>query len=188
MLYFPTSVLNKGGKPETFVLDLHDLEDKKLTTQEWCESIDPDDYIENVPFDIPSEVFHSTREENRESILKNGLYVRSDSRGISNRHVQNAVFTSADPEEVSEASPLSYGPLLLKIDLRRMLSDGILSEEDLAQEPDVERQGKNEILEYLFDLEYGSLNSYIEDGMSPNTIIIYSSIPPEYITVESDNY
>jgi hypothetical protein len=181
LIYFSKGVLNNESGPETFVLDWHDLEDKKLTTQEWCESIDPDKYIENINFDIPSEVFHATREENREDILEEGLQVRSDSRGISNRHLPDAVFTSAEPEEIS-----NYGSLLLKIDLGRMLSDGIISKENLAQEPDVERYEKNRILEHIFKLEDGSLGFDMEGGMSPNTIIIYSSVPPEYITIESE--
>jgi len=66
------------------------------------------------------------------------------------------------------------------------LSDGIISKEDLAQEPDVERYEKNRILEHIFKLEDGSLGFDMEEGMSPNTIIIYSSVPPEYITIESE--
>jgi hypothetical protein len=167
---------------KSYVFDLESLDEKKLTTQEWCQNIadwgDVDDYIDYVHFDIPSQVFHATGEENKESILEKGIEIRSDSRGISNRYLSDSVFTSSEPGEID-----SYGSLVFKIDLGKMLADGVISKQDLSQEPDVVRYEKLRALEHLFDLEYDSLGADMEYGMSPHTVVISSSIPPEYLSV-----
>ena len=127
----------------------------------------------------PSTLWHATPDENVQSILKNGLGRRSDTRGLTNRSVGAAVFTTTEPEELATGS---YGDNHIEIDCAAMKADGYTP--TVTQEPEVEEyEFKRALLwkvgaeEQADRLEHGS-------DMSPNTVIVHGDIPPKYLKLD----
>ena len=139
--------------------------------------VDPADYL-NVPDELadfwkhPAPLYHATTEDHVEDILEEGLRSRSATRGLRNRSVGAAVFTTTNLETASYGS---YGDVVFEIDTAAMARDGLTPEVSL--EPDVaEAAGKN-ALAWAFGIE-----DYAEEPENaPDTVIVYGSIPPEYL-------
>ena len=75
-------------------------------------------------------VFHGTRDdESAAAINSEGLGRRSDTRGINNRYVGDAVYATTEPELAA-----SYG-VVFEIDLPRAMADGVVARGDLDREP-----------------------------------------------------
>lgn len=123
----------------------------------------------------PGPLFHATQGENVESIQSEGLGQRSATRGMSNRWVGSAVFTSTDYEELFGSG--SYGSSIFEIDTVAMKRDGYTPRVD--QEPDVAEAAWRDALAWKLGAE--DFNTEIEQGMSPNTVIVYGGIPPKYL-------
>ena len=71
------------------------------------------DYFGN-PEKYDGIVYHSTNEDNLESIKQYGLRPESRSRGITNKGVGAAIFSSYEPDELG-----TYGDILIEIDLKK---------------------------------------------------------------------
>lgn len=122
----------------------------------------------------PQMLFHGTSEESVESIVREGINPRARTRGVCNRGIGPAVFASTD-EDMAE----SYGKAVVRIDTRRMKADGIVP--PVAREPDVEEgEWKEALARRLGDEEY---YFYIEQGISPETVIFRQPIPPQFLSV-----
>ena len=175
----------KEGKPNSFIIDskYHD-EFKRNDIVSWVQRKIDDgkasDWVDSGDLDVTNIVYHGTPSDNLENILEEGLVCMSESRGISNRNVGGAIFTSVEQDEVS-----SYGDAILEINLEKMKEDGVLP--GVFQEPDIEYWKDCDTFAYKFGLWLGdSVNYEYEQGMSPNTYIIMGRIPPEYIKVVSE--
>lgn len=68
----------------------------------------------------PEILFHATPTENVENIKRDGLQAVHKSRGLANRHIRSAVFTSTEPEWITQ----SYGPSVITIRTDLMKQDG----------------------------------------------------------------
>lgn len=124
-------------------------------------------------WDSPSELYHATTDDNIEDIRTDGLVPMSATRGISNRSVGAAVFTSLNPEVID-----SYGDNIFKINTQAMKKDGYTP--FVSQEPAFPEAEKiNSLLNmYGIDDTYET-SSY--DGMDPDTVIVYGKIPNKYL-------
>ncbi len=135
-----------------------------------------EDFLNNEFWESPGPLYHATTEENWEAIQKDqdGLRPASETRGVTNRDVGGAVFTTADEDEAKEGS---YGPVVLRIDTEAMKRDGLTPR--IEQEPDISEGAKRETLAHIVDAE--NYNYDYEQGMSPNTIVMYGNVPAKYL-------
>jgi len=162
-----------------YVIDSGDIEFRNNDLKSWAQDIvnstDLDSWVPTPELDVPSIVYHGTEKENLENIKSNGLECRSNSRGMTNRSVGCAIFTSSEESEVAD-----YGGILLEIDVAGMERDGVLPE--VSQEPQIEEYNMADLFCSMFGLSIGDDIIFdIEYGMSPNTFIFHGSIPPKYI-------
>jgi len=166
-----------------YVIDDIDFPELK-DAQGWVDSIG-DLYLDNY-VKIPEEdfwegvgdgyeLYHGTSEDNVESILRDGLEARSDTRGISNRSMQNAVFTCPDLDYIQ----YYYGGNIIVIDAGAMKRDGYMPEVS-GEEPLEEAEHRNSIAAYI-GLDDYFYESYESEGYHPDTIAVYGDIPPKYL-------
>ncbi len=149
--------------------------------QSWFDtaSQDPDSYVDSSSFneefwEYPGVVYHATPSENVESILASGLSMASKTRGISNRWVSAAVYTTVDLEEAQLGS---YGDAIFEIDCGAMKRDGYTPR--VEQEPNIAEAAQLSSLAHLAEIE--DYEPDIEGGMSPHTVVIHGAIPAEYL-------
>lgn len=145
---------------------------------------DPDSYLpENYPdpeekfnsefWGRPENLYHATTDENIDDIQTDGLVPMSLTRGISNRSIGAAVFTSINPEVID-----SYGNNIFKIDTRMMKNDGYTP--FVSQEPAFPEAEKINSLLYIYGIEETyEISSH--DGMDPDTVIVHGKIPSKYL-------
>jgi hypothetical protein len=122
-------------------------------------------------------LFHATKEENVESILKDGLLTKNESRGLTNRFVGSAIFTSTEMHEMS-----TYGDYIFEIDTDTMKKDGYMPRVTL--EPEVEDHfarinliSKLGLRDFFFDFQP------VDSGMEEDTRIVHGNIPAKYLTL-----
>ena len=122
-------------------------------------------------------VYHATSSENVNSIMREGLLTKNESRGISNRGTGSAVFTSDNPNDID-----SYGDTILAINVGQMKEDGYTP--TVSKETPVEESQARSALAHKIGLtNYEPSNDYASEGIYDTTIIFFGSIPPKYITV-----
>lgn len=145
--------------------------------RDWLESLFPDaDQQFNADFwSGPPPLYHATTEELAETIEREGLEARSATRGISNRGVGAAVFTTTDLDEAVQGY---YGEVIFEVDTGAMKKAG--DTPFVSQEPDVEQYELERLLAAQLDYD-DYAPSDIESGMSPWTIIVHGSIGPQYL-------
>ena len=118
--------------------------------------------------------YHGTYEENLNDIMLEGIAPMDKTRGIENRSTGAAVFTSPTPEAAFE-----HYPIVLEIDIGRMRMDGYM--------PNVSKEGPIDESEALGTLAHKiGLDDFYADyeqGLDPETVIFYDTIPKRYIKV-----
>jgi len=124
----------------------------------------------------PEYLYHGTREDRINDILKHGLQPRAETRGISNKFAAYGVFTSADHDTAS----YSY-PVVLEILVSQMKEDGYMP--DVGKEEPLEDDTLREMLARKIGYENYINDSYSGDGLSDDTIVFHGIIPPKYIRV-----
>jgi len=120
-------------------------------------------------------VYHGTHEENVKDILRHGIESRNESRGISNRSMGSAVFTS---QNLDTALNSSYTHIF-EINVGAMKADGYMpriSGEDPLDEAKLKQSFAWELGLRDYEVEVDS-----SDGLSGDTVVIYGDIPPKYI-------
>lgn len=130
---------------------------------------------------FPTTLYHCTPTENLEAIKQNGLTCQNKTRGINNRSVGHAIFTTREEEEV-ESVRQSYGPVVIAINTRLMKQNGYTP--SVTLEPQVE-----EALELAFIFNKLGQNVQVDrfipsgEGISEYTVIVHNNIPPEYLSI-----
>jgi hypothetical protein len=137
------------------------------------------DFNENF-WRFPHALYHCTPDENLPSIEKTGIRPSSQTRGISNRGVGAAVFTTMHHEEV-ESLRQSYGDCVFIIDTKAMKTDGYTP--GVSQEPEWEKAHKLEFIMRKLGKEDADAARYVDssDGVSEGTVIVHGAIPPKYL-------
>ena len=144
-----------------------------------------DDYVPTQDFnDIfwndvgnGSVVYHATSEENKDSILKNGLSVMDKTRGISNKSTGNAIFCSDNSDDIS-----SYGDIVFEINLGKMKNDGYMP--NVSKEEPIETSTQRQALANkigIDDIDFSE--EYASEGLYETTVIFYDNIPAKYLRV-----
>ncbi len=147
---------------------------------DWVDSADaldmyPDTFSKDF-WSSPSPLYHATQKRFVEDIQEDGLEGRSSSRGLSNRSVGSAVFTTMS---LSEAEYGAYGNFIFQIDTRSMKKDRYTPE--VGEEPDILENGARSGLAHLVGLDDYYYD--IERGVSDQTVIVYGDIPAKYLTL-----
>lgn len=144
-------------------LNIYDYIEAKDFSKEFWESVDRGYYL-----------YHATTEENWENIKEEGLGVRSETRGISNRGMGAAIFTHPDPEALD-----SYGNYVIQIDVGAMKRDGYTPTVSL-EEPFEDKQ-QAEALAYTIGLK--DFYYEVDQDLWEDTIAFYGNIPPKYLSL-----
>ena len=148
---------------------------------DWIYDIDPDDYYPDHEqkwndefWEYPAALYHATTEENVESILKYGLSPQNKTRGITNRSVGSAVFTTSNYEETVHGS---YGEHVFEIDMPAMAK--LPNRPFVSQEPPIVEAELRGALAHRIGMD----DFYDEGGndMSPDTVIIHGPVPPQFV-------
>ncbi len=134
-----------------------------------------DEEFNNDFWESPPPLLHGTND--LEAVLRSGLAPSSDTRGIDNRSVGAAVFTTTE-ESIAEEYGSSEGGGIVRINTEAMKKDG--DTPFVAEEPPiVEYEYTRNIAHHLGMDEY---EPDIESGMDPNTVIVHGKIDPKYLT------
>jgi hypothetical protein len=149
---------------------------------EWLWRLDEASLMEMFPQEAFNDLFwrsggygklyHGTTEENLPGILANGLQVRDQSRGISNRGTGMAVFMS---EEYDTAA--YYFPVVLEIDVGAMKADGFMPEME-RESPVREAELRDAVAHRLGVTDF---HQDVESGIDSGTVICRETIPPKYL-------
>lgn len=182
------SVNNKEYLLDNSVKEYPELKDKR----EWLDELSDDELSYYIPFaDYNKDfwnnaykgliLYHATSPENVKSIKKQGLRKSSRTRAISNRWMQDAVFTSYEEDSLS-----SYGDFVIGIDVGKMKEDGYMpnvSQEEPFEETNMREQLANKIGidEYYPDEQYAS------EGLRTDTVCFFGDIPPKYLIFPKKN-
>jgi hypothetical protein len=168
------------GKKSFVIEDLQSVKD----ASQWVYDIqDPEQYIEfpeesfwdSVP-ENGFKVYHGTSEERLADIMKYGLEARSETRGISNRSMSDAVFTSSEPDTAAY-----YYDRVIEIDVSAMKRDGYTPR--AGGETPLEEAEQYQALSHYIGLEDFEYEGYGSDGLSEDTIAFYGAIPAKYLKV-----
>jgi len=119
-------------------------------------------------------VYHGTNEENIEDIKREGLIPMYGTRGISNRMTGPAIFASPTAE-IAE----NYYPIVIEINLGKMKADRYFPR--VGREEPIEKAEASEVLANKIGLE--NFYSEYEEGLDPETVIFYDSIPLKYLRI-----
>jgi hypothetical protein len=142
---------------------------------------DAEDEFNKEFWSFPQELYHATDDSNLYAIMKEGLNVSNKTRGMSNRWVGSALFTSENIEQLEYGS---YGDAIIAIDMAAMKAAGG-ELPYVGREPDVQEGESRESLAHALDLQNYSYD--YESGMDAQTIIVYGSVPPQFLHIEQGN-
>lgn len=126
-------------------------------------------------WESPSTLYHATGPEAAEAILESELGRRNKTRGLGNRSVGGAVFTTTDPGGWQEI----YGPVLFEIDTRAMKEGGLTPR--VEREPEIVEAEMREAVARSIGLD----DFYADrpGDVDPTTVIVYGDIPAEYLDI-----
>lgn len=124
----------------------------------------------------PQVVYHGTDEENIPTIMQEGLRPSNKTRGVQNRGIGAAVFTTP----TASTAQYHYGPVLA-IDAPRMKADGYM--------PQVGSDGfddawHKEAVAHALGHEWYDEGNY--GGEDPDTVVFHDHIPPQYLSRVDD--
>ena len=180
-------LVHRGGEP--FVMDspaypffqsaihyIYDLRDEQLVQfyPEADEALVSDKFWQDVGAGFV--VYHGTSRAYVQDILLHGLCKSNKTRGVSNRGIRSAVFTSTDL-----GGTTVYGEVCLRIDVSAMKRDGFMPE--VGYEWPLWYENFKEAMAHRLGIEYFG-SATISDGLSNNTIIFFADIPAKYVRLQ----
>lgn len=124
----------------------------------------------------PVTLYHGTRDI--EGVMDEGIYASNVTRGIGNRGVSAAVFTSLDMYVAQEYEDDIEGGIVA-IDTMAMKQNGYTPY--VSQEPEVLEEDLSSALMSAVGAEYEV--EYADPGISTDTVIIYGNVPAKYLQV-----
>jgi len=135
---------------------------------------DPEEQFNREFWGSPGVLYHGTR--NLGDVLREGLEPRSETRGLGNRAVGAAVFTTVEEDTAAEHAHGHDGGVV-EIDCKRMKRDKLTP--FVAQEPEIIEDEMVGALAHRLGIEYEHECS--DAGIDPDTVIVYGPIPPRYL-------
>lgn len=129
-------------------------------------------------------LYHCTTKENYERIKVEGLKMKKERRGATsgNSRVGNAVFTTAESEEVSFFKSY-YGPVVIAINTTKMKADGLMPH--VEKEPDWDKAEMIAFILRKIGQEDAEAARFVDssDQNTQGTVILYSDIPLQYLSL-----
>lgn len=122
-------------------------------------------------------MYHATDPDNIENIKQVGLTASCETRGISNRSMNCAVFTSSSPELIS-----SYGEAIVTIDVGKMKADKYMP--TVSKESPFEDEEMRSTLAHKIGIEYDPYQHYESEGLNPETVAFFDNIPVKYLSFD----
>lgn len=177
------NILVFDDKNDTYVsTDFNDNYPRYDEAQYWISNLSdmeldmyiPDNEEDNF-WNNPVPLYHATKSDRIESIKEHGLLKKNESRGLSNRGMSSAVFTTANMDDLLTGS---YGNSIIEIDTLKMKQDGYTPEVSGEQPLDYEK--KREALADMLEIEYIS-DGFSSEGYFEDTVVIFGNIPPKYL-------
>lgn len=178
----------KTKLPHIYVTDTKVIEfDGEYTSvkdkNEWVNEADVDTYFPDYEqkwnddfWKHPYTLFHATTKDNVAEILEHGIEPQNKTCGINNRSVGSAVFTTSEYEETVQGS---YGEHVFEINMAQMAKSP--DRPYVSQEPPiVEAELRGALAHMIGGRDYESDSS---SDMSPYTVIVYGTIPPDCLTL-----
>lgn len=158
-------MVEDGVTPEDFIADIsmHDdlhsffIEDHELK-------------FNKEFWDFPTALYHGTSDI--ESVLAQGIEPRSETRGLNNRSVGDAVFTTSNYDIAR-----SYGDVV-KIDTIAMKTADYTP--FVSSEPEILEHELIGAVAHMLGVEYD--HDIYDAGIDYDTVIVYGSIPAKYLT------
>lgn len=170
-------ILTLDGYPEMkdasdWIMGLHDWELEELMPSkdfnaEFWQGVSPGYYL-----------YHATPNANLQSIMQNGLNASDETRGMSNRGMGNAVFTSPEPSSID-----SYGDAVLQIDVGTMKAVGYMPA--VSQESPFGEEAQRSALAHKLGIENWIGGEYGSEGLYEDTVAFLDGIPPQFLSIHS---
>jgi hypothetical protein len=126
-------------------------------------------------WEYPVPLYHGT--DDLEGVLAEGINPMSETRGISNRSVGAAVFTSLNDGVADQYGSGTDGGVVM-IDTEAMKRDGYTP--FVSQEPEVLEEELSAALMHRLGQQYDI--EYSDSGMDPDTVVIDGRVPKQYLT------
>jgi hypothetical protein len=123
-------------------------------------------------------LYHATPNENLKTIMKKGLNAENRTRGLSNRGMGSAVFTSPEPTSID-----SYGDSILEIDVGAMKAAGYMP--TVSQEEPFQEEGMKSSIAHELGIDEWIGGEYGSEGLAEDTIAFYGSIPAKFLSIYS---
>ena len=128
--------------------------------------------------EYPGKLYHATPSESIKSIMKNGLRAESRTRGLTNRSVGHAIFTTDDLDNVSD----SYGDAVIEIDTAAMKADGV--QFSVEMEPAVFELEAYDVIASSIGLDAHGFSTGGDGADDPSTVILHvGNVDPKYLKV-----
>ncbi len=133
-----------------------------------------DDFNKNF-WEHPPTLYHATKEENANQIQSSGIKGMCKSRGLGNRSVGCAVFTSMNQDDLLSGH---YGNIIFAINTKAMKKDGLTPPVEL--EPDIQEYHELSTLVHQLGIDY-----LVEapNDLSLDTVIVHGDIPAKYLSI-----
>jgi hypothetical protein len=156
--------------------------------QEWINNLSPNKLeglmgetkypsFNDIFWKNPEILYHGTYNILLDNILKDGLTMRNESRGVTNRGTPSAIFTTTN-----ENGTDGYGNIILKIDTSKMKANGYTPY--VEQESPITEKNLRERLAHKIGLnDFYAHDDYSSDGIGEETVVIFGNIPPQYISL-----
>lgn len=162
---------------------IRDEDGEENNLDDWLHRTNPSHYVDPADpheefWQNPQVVFHGTSEEHIPSIMQEGLRTENKTRGIQNKSIGGAVFTTPHAGVAS----YHYGPTLA-INAPQMKADGYTPVVGTDGFDDDNHRAQ---LAHLLDVD----DHHVEQGMGgedPDTVVFHEPIPAKYITRMSDD-
>jgi len=123
----------------------------------------------------PPTLYHATKEENTNQIQSYGIKAMCKSRGIGNRSVGCAVFTSMNQDDLLSGQ---YGNIIFAINTKAMKKDGITPTVEL--EPSIQEYHELSTLVHQLGIDY-PLEA--PNDLFLDTVIVHGDIPAKYLSI-----
>lgn len=123
----------------------------------------------------PPVLFHGTRDI--DGVLRGGIEARSETRGLGDQHVGDAVYTSQELE-VAETYAHGEDAGVVKIDTKAMKRDRYMP--TVAMEPEVLEQDQLSAIAHRLRMEWNI--EYSTAGTYETTVVIFGNVPRKYLT------
>jgi len=162
-------------EPHEWLLNIDQGERSNEYMGEYADEKFNKDFWEN-----PAPLYHGT--EDLQGVLQGGIESRDQTRGISNRWVGAAVYTSLEPHGTDSYA----GDGTVIVDTQAMKRDGYMPQVEM--ESPIQNAGQLSSIAWQIGIQdYYPAEEYQSEGIAEDTVVIKGDVPAKYVS-EFDSY